>query len=194
MQPLSKGFYLGSIIGAMVLYVLLMGIGAIAAQEQEEAGMPFVCIGFLFLIYGVVIICVLLYKMWDAIQDGPARTTPGKAVGFMFIPLFNLYWMFQAWWGWTKDYNAYAEMKGLPLPRMPEGIALAMCILTLCGFVPLVNIFAGLANIVLMIVFYNAGINGVNAIAEVELGGDMGMGAEPGEPGDVPPPPAPPLP
>lgn len=39
---------------------------------------------------------VLLYRLWRLIPPEKARTTPGQAVGFMFIPLFNLYWAFVA--------------------------------------------------------------------------------------------------
>jgi hypothetical protein len=38
-----------------------------------------------------------LYRAWKCLQPGGlARTTPGKAIGFLFIPFFNLYWIFQA--------------------------------------------------------------------------------------------------
>jgi len=40
----------------------------------------------------------VVYKAWEAIQNGHARTSPGKAVGFLFIPCFSLYWMFPAYW------------------------------------------------------------------------------------------------
>jgi hypothetical protein len=171
MQPLSKGFFLGSLIGGYILAMVLIGVGWLMTQQQEESGMAFICAGYLPLIYAVVIVCVLLYRMWSAIQDGTARTTPGKAVGFMFIPLFNFYWIFQAWWGWTKDYNQYAADKGLSLPRMPEGLALTMCILTLLGWIPFVGILVALVNFVLQIIFYNAGIDGVNALLAAQAEG-----------------------
>jgi hypothetical protein len=144
------------------------------------------------MIYGLVVLCILIYKMWDAIQDGPARTTPGKAVGFLFIPFFNFYWIFQAYWGWTKDYNAYGAQKGLGLPRMPEGLALALCILAIVGIIPMVGYITGLISLVLMIVFLNTAINGVNALYEAEVTGEAGVGAAPAGPGE--PPPAPPMP
>ena len=39
------------------------------------------------------------------IQAGGVRTTPGKAVGFLFIPFFNLYWVFTTYVGLAKDWN-----------------------------------------------------------------------------------------
>ncbi len=47
----------------------------------------------------------VLYKCWMAIQDGNARTTPGKAVGLLFVPFYALFWASQAYPGFASDYN-----------------------------------------------------------------------------------------
>ena len=73
----------------------------------------------------------LIYKLWSAIEQGNVRTTPGKAVGFMFIPFFNLYWMFQVYWGWAVDYNNYCDERGINGPKMAPGLPMAYCICTL---------------------------------------------------------------
>lgn len=165
MQPISKGFYLGSIVLGLVGGLLLFGIGfALIASEEEEAGTALMGLGYIPLLYGAVIACILVYKIWAAIQGPTARTTPGKAIGFMFIPFFNLYWQFQAFWGWTKDYNALVAQRGIAGPRAPEGLALAMCILTLCGIIPFVGMLLSLVNVILMFIFYNAAIDGANAV------------------------------
>lgn len=78
----------------------------------------------------VVVAIVYLYRAWAMIQDNCVRTTPGKAVGFMFIPLFNLYWVFVAYCGWAKGYNRYIENHRLDdAPRMPEPLFLTFAIL-----------------------------------------------------------------
>jgi hypothetical protein len=50
---------------------------------------------------------ILLYKYWQIDQDGYSKTTPGKAVGFLFIPLFNIYWAFIAYGGLAGDQNRF---------------------------------------------------------------------------------------
>jgi len=50
---------------------------------------------------------VLLYRFWQIDQDGFASTTPGKAVGYLFIPIFNIYWLFRAYCGLANDQNRY---------------------------------------------------------------------------------------
>lgn len=168
-KPVSKGLYLGSIVGGGILTIILL-IPAYALMlsgddEAAMAGAGIVCFSYVPMIFAVVMLAILVYKMWAAIQAGPARTTPGKAVGFLFIPLFNLYWMFQAYWGWTVDYNRYVTEAGITAPRAPQGVALTFCILAICGIIPFVGILVGLINLVLMIIFLNAAVNGINAIA-----------------------------
>jgi len=65
------------------------------------------------LIIYTVFSLVYLHRAWDHIQElGMARTTPGKAVGYLFIPFYNLYWFFVAYHGWTEDFNRYKEAMG----------------------------------------------------------------------------------
>jgi hypothetical protein len=100
---------------------------------------------------------VLLYKGWTAINDGQARTTPGMAVGFMFIPLFNLYWMFMAIYGWAQDYNKYIARYQLQVQPMPEGLFLMMPIFQLV-FYP--------AALVMLFLVTSKMCDGINAIAD----------------------------
>jgi len=84
---------------------------------------------------------ILLYNFWKTIQDGRASTTPGKAIGFLFIPFFNLYWVFRALYGLARDQNRFIayHFQGRALRRShpalpmisilsPLGIFLAMFI------------------------------------------------------------------
>lgn len=62
--------------------------------------------------------CVFVYKMWAAIDDRRARTTPGRAVALLFVPGFNLYWAYHVFVGFAHDYNAYLARHGLSAPRL----------------------------------------------------------------------------
>ena len=169
MNRLSKGFYVGSIAGGlglgmlvlMITVVLMIGLGGnISEDEAAIAIVPAVLLMF----YGVVVMLVLWYKAWEAIQDGQARTTPGKAVGFLFIPLFNLYWMFQAIHGFAKDYNSYVDRHSLSVPKLPEGMFLAYCILVLAGIIPFLGPLFSLAGIGVMIALCAKVCDAVNAL------------------------------
>jgi hypothetical protein len=56
-----------------------------------------------------ILYLVQIYRMWNVINDGKARMTPGEAIGYLFVPFYNLYWMFQVWGGFVTDYNAYLD-------------------------------------------------------------------------------------
>ena len=49
------------------------------------------------LIAFIVINCIFLYRLWQLAQMSNLqikKPSPGKAIGFFFIPYFNLYWIF----------------------------------------------------------------------------------------------------
>jgi hypothetical protein len=109
-------------------------------------------IGIPALIAGVVLQMMLLYKFWSAIQDGNARTTPGKAVGFMFIPFFNFYWVFVGILGLTQDINRYISERRLTIKRVDENMALIICILSIGAIIPFLGILARIGAGVLIII------------------------------------------
>ncbi len=120
--------------GFLVLGTLLIGAGALA------------------LIPAVVVFSVLLYKVWALIQDGHARTTPERAVGFLFIPFFNLYWVFVAVHGLAVDLEQYLRRHGrLDVPPPPAGLAMAFCVLFVCSAVPYLNVVAVIPMLVVLV-------------------------------------------
>ena len=111
-------------------------------------------IGFLRLlgiIVGAVFGALLFYQFWKVIQDGDVRTTPGRAVGFMFIPLFNIYWQFVAVWGLAKDANAYIKQRNISTPPLREGRVLIQCILSCFTWMPSLGILIAIASLALWI-------------------------------------------
>jgi hypothetical protein len=68
------------------------------------------CIAEIVIIAFCVINFIMLYRFWKIDQDGHASTTPGKAVGFLFIPLFQIYWVFRAYTGLANDQNRYIDL------------------------------------------------------------------------------------
>ena len=74
---------------------------AISAVGLAVFGLLAVVSGLLAVVFGLRI----LHKLWSLIPTHKAKTTPGKAVGFLFIPFFNLYWNFVAIYGLAKALN-----------------------------------------------------------------------------------------
>ncbi len=142
MRHLSKGFYISSIGGAGILGTIISYIpsimltgacipGSIPTDARILDVIFIAVLGIILLLYAGVVALVWCYKIWNTIQDDYVRTTPGKAIGFLFIPFFNLYWAFQATWGFAKDYNSYLSRHGLSASKLPEKLFLAYCILAL---------------------------------------------------------------
>lgn len=103
-------------------------------------------------IASMVLFYIILYRHWQLIQDGYARTTPGKAVGFLFIPFFNLYWIFEAFPGLVRDTNAYIQRHGLPVAMQGTGLATSFCVLTLLCLVPYLNFVVAVALLIIQII------------------------------------------
>jgi hypothetical protein len=92
------------------------------------------------LIVSTVFWCILLYRQWDLLQGHGARVTPGKAVGFGFIPFYCFYWWFVAYAGLATDTNKYLSARGIASTRMSFGLAITDCVLSILvstiGLVP----------------------------------------------------------
>jgi hypothetical protein len=152
---MSKQFFLGSVIVSGIVSILLTLFTAAAARRGKPvADGPLLFLSFLTMVYLVVVCAIMWYKAWSSIQDGSARTGPGKAVGFMFIPIFNFYWVFQAVWGFSKDYNSYIERHQYGVEKLPEGLFLASAIMTVVGVIAgMIPFFGVLYSIVCLVVF-----------------------------------------
>jgi hypothetical protein len=135
------------------------------AQQIKELNDMFtwfwVCLLGMLITFGVsgiasiVLFFVIIYRCWQLIQDGYARATPGKAVGFCFIPFFNFYWIFQAFPGLATDTNAFIRRRNLPIQPLSESVATTFCIVDLLNAIPYVDFVTGVASLILMIIMLN---------------------------------------
>jgi hypothetical protein len=138
-------------------------------------------LGLLALIALVVIRAVFLSLAWKVVQDGRARTTPGAAVGRMFIPFYNAVWCFRAWGGLAKTMNDFSERRGVDGPGVSEGLALAYCILFALLYLPYLNFIVLPVTIIVGLILLNQMKHTAGAIARAtapqkekkkEVGGD----------------------
>ena len=122
-----RRFFLTSIFGCDLclsvfstwLYIeALSGADVLGSHVLNQLGLIFVGV----FIYGFVIKILLLHMMWAAIQGPQARTTPLGAVLLLFVPLFNVYWQFMVFWGWTVDYHKTLAARGLVRPNQGRWI------------------------------------------------------------------------
>jgi hypothetical protein len=138
--------------GSAVVYVLMILALAIAS-----------------LIAGAVLGYILLYRFWSVIQFGTARTSPGKAVGFCFIPFFNFYWFYVAIVGLAKDMNVYCDERNVDGARISEGLALVWFILWLTTLIPFLGLLIELAVATIGIILYKQFVDIAAQIMEARL-------------------------
>lgn len=194
MSKANKNFYVGVFLAGSLGHWIICQIVRVLSMAYPEMRIFQMLMrpASILIILSAVVTFILIYKMWAAIQGRGARTTAGKALGFLFIPFFNFYWYFQVYWGWTKDYNRIRESEDVQLPVMPEGIALAVCVLPILSMclvfarlivggwksfteVAAVNVglqvsmLVGLVNTILMALLFNKICDGINALVDAGL-------------------------
>lgn len=118
-RRMSKAWYI-------VLFVAGTALGLL--------GTPYDTVGELV---SWVVWLVMLHRLWQSIPPQFARTTPGKAVGYLFIPFYNLYWLFNSHVGFATDYSRAVERLTVPAsrpaPRLSRGLFVAYCLLCLAS-------------------------------------------------------------
>ena len=164
---LSKGFFLGSFIGAGVINLLLTAL--IVMAGGDEIIFLFVGLSLIPTIYVTIVGCIMWYRAWSSIQDEYVRTTPGKAVGFMFIPVYNIYWIFQVIAGFAKDYNAYVDRNNLNTNKLSEALfttaPIMILISAILNRIPAIGAVYSIAMLIVMVILVNSLIDGVNSLA-----------------------------
>ncbi len=138
-------------------------LGLAAVVDQSMALLLF---GLALVLVGDVTAIALLWRLWAAIQEGVARTTPGRAVGFCFIPFYNFYWVFQALPGWAEDYNKTVTRLGLRLPRVSEKPLRWSAIFSVLCVLPLIGLLFELIRTPLRVTAFLESAHAVNRLAE----------------------------
>lgn len=114
---------------------------------------------FLFIVIAASITVAVLYLMnlqnlLKEISPKNRLVEPGN-VWLMFIPLFNIIYPFILYPKIADSTKAEYAERGLgEKGDFSRGIGITMPILGLCGWIPVLGVLAGLANLVLFIIFW----------------------------------------
>ena len=109
-----------------------------------------------------------IYKGWEAVPENSRGLKPWKAIGQLFIPLFNLYWVFVAIKDLPKELNAYIQKNGVQTPLLSESMALWISILVILMVIPWLDFFVAIALWIIAIIFMNNLKKTLIAIAEAK--------------------------
>ena len=139
----------------------------LSAPQERSLGL---CILLYFVTFGI-------YSLfwWYAIHSENASRrnvdpSPGMAVGMMFVPFFNLYWVFHIYLSMSDRLNLIArDQLGDQTPPVSKGLALAGIICIMAGY-PLLFLFIGVLVIpvgIVLILIWWVGVQGTaNRIAQ----------------------------
>ena len=120
-KGLSKVVFVYCWIAVRIIAGILGGLGLMLALRKETHStliMTFAAAD-VFLICSVAIELMLFYRMWAAIADNLTSISPSKAVGFLFIPVFNIYWTLLMVTGFVEDYNSFINRRSIQAKDLP---------------------------------------------------------------------------
>jgi hypothetical protein len=100
MVKLSKPFYLSSTVVAPAFSLLLSFAAGVAGV-----------VDFIIFIYAAVVWVVLWFKAWKAVHKPTFKPKPLATALLLLVPVFNCFWGFRVYWGWSKKYNDLAFEK-----------------------------------------------------------------------------------
>ena len=132
-EGLSDTVYVYSVACALAVGIFALFLGQLAMRERDREFLVFggalILIGAALGIYSTVMRFVLYYKMWAAIQDGHARTSPAKAVGLLLVPVLNIFWAIYMFVGFAADFNSFAGRRSFQTERLSKGLFIQYALL-----------------------------------------------------------------
>jgi predicted Zn finger-like uncharacterized protein len=159
---LSKAVFVYCWTGVRIIAGILASLGLMLAirKEAHSTLIATFTAADVFLICSVAIEMLLFYKMWAAIQDDKASISPAKAVGFLFIPVFNIYWALLMVTGFAEDYNAFIQRRAIKTKDLSLTLfliyAFAFILVATVLTIPMICIFAFVGLISRAFVGYTA--------------------------------------
>jgi len=147
--------YSGTVLFILGLSRLYSGLGG--------SGTILTGLGSILLIVAGVTAFVRIFQIWRFVINvspslglTPSMKTPGRAVGFLFIPFFNLYWVFIAIGKLPRDLNALALSLDMR-PRIPSGLGIAIAIFTIVSMIPILGPLAGAVSGLILVPIFLSG-------------------------------------
>ena len=89
----------------------------------------------------------------------------GKAIGFMFIPYYDFYWVFRFWGGLCDRMNLQLRLRGMNHLLLSRGMTTTICVLHICASIPYLGLLALLPLIVCREIFIGNLQSAINTMA-----------------------------
>jgi hypothetical protein len=113
-----------------------------------------------FGLYPLIHFGLLHDRLPRAVHNDPSA---GKAIGFQFIPYYNLYWIFFSALRLCDRLSLQLQLRG-QAPRAPRGLVLAACV---CSVIPYFNLLIGIPIMwTIAVCFLQSTVNTVAALPQ----------------------------
>ena len=147
---------------ALVFQVVSLIFGVIydimKLRGDDPDGGAFVVPVLITAVFTILFWTILHYRCWRALPAKYSRATPGKAVGFMFIPIYNFYWAFISFVALPRGFVSHVRDSGNEPASDPTALGIAMAVLFVgsltIGIVPGFASVLGIASFVVWILYY----------------------------------------
>jgi ABC-type phosphate transport system permease subunit len=110
-------------------------------------------VAFFLLIPFAILPAILSYILLDRIPPEHRQQDSGLAL-LLLIPVFSVIWAFFVYPKISDSLRSYFASRGEDAGDCGRSTALAACICSACTIVPFVGLLAGLAALVLLIIFF----------------------------------------
>ena len=159
-------------VPTLVFYALSLPL--VIANEFDDDSMVLV-FGLPILILATVFGCILHYRCWNALPSTARRTTPGRAVGLLFVPFYNFYWVFVSVRGLAEDMAKYNQSLGLTTFKNYTALATAYSVIIVCEFalswIPWLGGVLGVTDFILWVIIYQGISANASALIDREPSG-----------------------
>lgn len=102
-------------------------------------------LSLVFSITSCVFLLLFIYRKWKFIKDN-SDISPGQAVGFLFIPVFNFYWIFIVFRKYAIIFNKVFYRNSITRNEISLGLATT---------IPILVVVSGALSIIIQFIDYN---------------------------------------
>ena len=130
--------------------------------DSPEFGLIFILVASILMIITFVLFYIILYRFWKffitkehVLGITPSIPSAGKAVGYLFIPLFNSYWLFKGIGKLPTEINLVAKKYDVQ-KVVQDNLGYIIAILAIVGFIPFVRYVTGAINFLILLPIFIA--------------------------------------
>lgn len=169
-KPLGNIFIylLPLIFGLIVMFGALL---MLFDRHDEDQAMVLLLFGLVCVLFSSIYFLVVLYRLWSYVIQAskslgltPSIETAGKAVGFLFIPIFSYYWMFIACGKLPVNLNAVARKKGVA-SGISDTMGMLVAVFAVLSIIPVLGYVTGFVLAFILIpIFIHQSVRTVRAL------------------------------